>query len=160
MSQDAKPNTDLVVPRHVDPENPDPQRVASAPYNFVPLPDGIVAARSAPCKLPDHDKCDGKSGYFDVKLTTRSPLFVRAPLNSKEARLGDDDKAQKEAVFRKKVKNIPDFFYVDPGTKAPRIPGSSLRGMLSSLVEIISHSVPRFVTDERMFYRILKPVSV
>lgn len=158
MSREAKPDTEFVVPRHVDPESK--ERVASAPYNFVPLPDAIIAARSSAADLPDHDKDDGKSGYFDVKLTTRSPLYIRAPLDSDDARIADADKTQKGVPFCMKVKNIPDFFFIDHATKAPRIPGSSLRGMLSTLVEAISHSVPRFVTQEQMFYRILKPVSV
>lgn len=168
------------------------QRVASAPYNFVPLPDKVVAilsgdelrrcgeeaaasaanedeasrlAREARRKLiderlPSHDAliAGRYSGYFDVTLTTLTPLFIRGPIPLDEferQERGADikDKQERQTPFIQHVKNRPEFFYVDPETKRPVIPGSSLRGMLRSLVEIIAYSKVQWVTKKRLFCR-------
>ena len=66
-------------PEHQNPTNW--ERIASAPYNFVPLPEKIIPAVHNADELPDHDKYyQGRlSGYFDVTLTTRSALYIRCP---------------------------------------------------------------------------------
>jgi CRISPR-associated protein (TIGR03986 family) len=112
------------------------RKTAHAPYNFVPLPAQVVAAES----IPDHDQyhADRHTGYFDVKLTTETPLYIRGMLT------------EREAAAREQHKNKPDFFQV--GGK-PIIPGSSLRGMIRSLVEIISFSKIQPVTDRKLIYR-------
>ncbi len=110
---------------------------AHAPYNFVPLPDQIVAAKS----IPDHDQyhADRHTGYFDVKLTTETPLYIRGMLT------------EREAATREQHKNKPDFFQV--GGK-PIIPGSSLRGMIRSLVEIIAFGKMTRISDKpKIFFR-------
>ncbi len=124
-------------------ENPshDNDPVASAPYNFVPLAanDVVVKAADTPRKLPPHDKYDASrhTGYFDAMLTTRSPLYVRCALG-RDAQGSNEEKAK---FFHKRSGNVP------------VIPGSSLRGMLRSIVEIASYGKFNRVTDRRLFYR-------
>ena len=52
----------------------------------------------------------------------------------------------------KRRKQNPDFF--SPGG-IPRIPGSSLRGMIRNLVEIVSYSKMEFAEDKNLFYRFI-----
>lgn len=109
---------------------------AHAPYNFVPLPERVIEAELP----PDHDRyhADRCTGYFEVTLTTETPLFIRGMLTELEA-------AQKE-----QHRNKPDFFQVQG---KPVIPGPSLRGMIRSLVEIISFSKLQPITDRLLIYR-------
>ena len=64
------------IPQHKNPTVP--LDTACAPYNFVPLPEMVVCAADAEHSLPDHDRYypapDRLTGYFEVTLTTRSPL--------------------------------------------------------------------------------------
>ncbi len=114
---------------------PDARGTARAPYNFVPLPGKVVPAE----ELPDQD-CyhQGRhSGYFTVTLTTETLLYIRGMLTDKEA----------EAQER----NKPDFFERDG---KPVIPGSSLRGMLRSLVEIVAFGkMARVSSKPKIFFR-------
>jgi len=122
--------------------NPSAQRTASAPYNFVPLPEKVIPAVHNAVELPDHDKYyQGRhSGYFDVTLTARSPLYIRGPLSAK------DLSRQEE------LKNKPEFFHTG-NEHEPVIPGSSLRGMLRGLLEIVSYSKVQWVTEKQLFFR-------
>lgn len=112
-----------------------PPQTARAPYNFVPLPKQVVEAEA----LPDHDKYDNLSGYFEVTLTTETPLYIRGMLTEKEARESE------------KHKNKCNFFaYSDQ----PVIPGSSLRGMLRNLVEIVTFGKITQVSNKpKIFFR-------
>lgn len=133
--------------RHVNPT----EQVARAPYNFVPLPDSVVTVALNDLPSQDHYDPDRHTGYIDCTLTTESPVYVRCPFTLEEYR-----RAQKatedDLPWRQRAKNIPDFFYTDPA-KTPRIPGSSLRGMLRALVEIVGYGKMEAVTDNRLVYR-------
>ncbi len=114
---------------------------ARAPYNFVPLPtDKKGEYNPLPGKTADHDRYDDKrhTGYFYVTLETITPLFVRGMLTSEEVQAG------------KEAKDHPGCFMVNG---KPVIPGSSLRGMIRSLVEIITFGKMHFVADALMLYR-------
>lgn len=135
--------------------NPEPRQDAHAPYNFVPLPERAVDVReqwgdkptwteeTLDQALPSHnvflsDRCHG---YFDVTLTTESPLYIRGMLTRDEAE-------NKEAN-----RNKPDFFHKGDAN-SPIIPGSTLRGMIRSLVEIVTWSKLTRVSDSpKIFYR-------
>lgn len=141
----------MSLPEH---ENPRPERAASAPYNFVPLPEAVVKVVNGANDLPDHDRyyADRHTGHFEVTLTTKSPLYVRCPLPLSEF-LRQERQEDKDEPFRSQVKNSPHFFYTrDPNQ--PVIPGSSLRGMLRNLLEIVSYGKVEGVTDlPKIFYR-------
>lgn len=143
----------LRLPTHRNPRSAD--RAASAPYNFVPLPERVVPAVNDASELPGHDRYDTRSyrhsGHFDVELTTRSPLYVRCALERE--RFDQSGSAEdSQAGFRDQVKNAPDFFYT-ASRDVPVIPGSSLRGMLRAQVEIVSYGKVSPVTDQKLFYR-------
>lgn len=128
------------LPKH---QNPKPEYAAKAPYNFVPLPDQIITVD--PASLPDQDRyhADRHTGQIACRLTTASPLYVRAALEWDEFVASQNGK---------EVKNKPEFFYTADRLR-PAIPGSSLRGMLRGLVEIASYSKVQDVTDRRLVYR-------
>ena len=147
-------------PKHV---NPPIDRMASAPYNFIPLPEKVVPAVNGVLDLPGHDKYEeGKhTGYFEVSLMTRSPLYIRCPLKvedflrqEKAIKSKSEEKDdEKKLSFREEVKNIPHFFYTKDPSK-PVIPGSSLRGMLRTLLEIVSYGkIVKVGRQDKIFYR-------
>ncbi|MCC2693899.1 TIGR03986 family CRISPR-associated RAMP protein [Nodularia sp. LEGE 04288] len=128
-------------PKHISkvPDN----RKAIAPYNFVELPEKIVEL--APDSLPKENRyCDFRNtGRIECTLTTESPLYIRCGLTKEEFNCGAESK------------DLPDFFYTNPLKKytKPVIPGSSLRGMLRNLVEIVSFSKIDKLTKNNLVYR-------
>jgi CRISPR-associated protein (TIGR03986 family) len=142
----------MTLPKH---KNPSKTRTASAPYNFVPLPEKVIPAVQNADELPDHDRYDTSlhTGYFNVTLTTRSPLYVRCPFTL-ENFLCQERGGDQNLPFRQQVRNTPEFFYTrNPGE--PVIPGSSLRGMLRNLLEIVSYGKlsRQRVADRKLIYR-------
>lgn len=141
--------------KHSNPTRPrtyrDRERVehqvrAHAPYNFVSLPEDVVQAQP-PLNLNTFK--DGLSGTIHCKLTTKSPTYIRGMLQLSDyktlrektpAELTEDDKNNMTPYFHK------------TGPLSPCIPGSSLRGMLRSLVEIISYSRVRWIADDQAFF--------
>lgn len=144
------------------------ERAATASYNFVPLPERVVLAVPDAGNLPPHDTYAvpgyPHTGYFDVTLTTRSPLYVRGMLSVTARAAGQDvsewetAEAQKgtaavQGGFRALMKNKPEFFAPqDPSH--PVLPGSSLRGMLRGVLEIASYGkVDRVSARTNVYYR-------
>lgn len=96
-------------------QQPPPQPpTPTAPYNFVPFP---PEARPAPDGVPSSDRYHAGrfTGVIEIKLETLTPLFI-----------GGTERNGERA------------FFAPAGS--PRIPGSSLRGMVRSLVETLSES--------------------
>lgn len=131
-------------PEHVNPEYNN--RVAVAPYNFVPLPEEIKVANKPPQQ--DRYTADLLTGKFTCTLTAASPLYVRAAQTMEQYQQGDKEK-EKPA----------DFFYGEEKDKL-LIPGSSLRGMLRNMVEIVSASRLAPVTGRPLFFRTLDDTSL
>jgi CRISPR-associated protein (TIGR03986 family) len=160
-------------------EHPKFERQAHAPYNFVPLPARVLTVLSQEeivntssldalneivnARLPAHNTAttaEQFTGYFEVILETFAPLYVRGPMtteqfkfNSAKQYANGEDIKENKVEFRRLAKNLPEFFFTQDKVK-PVIPGSSLRGMLRSLVEVITYS--KFVAvskTPRMFYR-------
>ncbi len=126
-----------MFPKHIAcvPES----RKALAPYNFVELPDQVVQAQP----IPDGDRYhpDRYTGKIECILTTESPLYIRCGLTLDEFKQG------------KEAKDLPDFFYIFDKLK-PVIPGSSIRGMLRTLVEIVSFGkIDRVSSKQKFFFR-------
>ncbi|MCL4424049.1 MAG: TIGR03986 family CRISPR-associated RAMP protein [Firmicutes bacterium] len=146
------------LPVHRNPTRAD--RRANAPYNFIPLPETIVRAAVSPEEdLPDHDRfhADRHTGYLDVLLTTKSPLFIRGPVTVSDYHRMQEDDGNKP--FREQIKNRPDFFFTQD-SQQPVIPGSSLRGMLRSLLEIVSYGKMKWVTGKHLFFRTVDSTTV
>jgi len=121
---------------------------AHAPYNFIPLPDQVDRAVDNAQDLPAHNVYGAgdykRSGYFDVMLTTESPLYIRGMLSETEAVRGDKNKAS--------------FFAWK--SNQPIVPGSSLRGMLRHMLEIVSWGKLDRVSEQRLFYRSVDNTSL
>lgn len=124
--------------------------MAHAPYNFIPLNDTVVPGQD----LPNYDVYHSESGssrgednysgryngYIECQLETATPLYIR-------------DTYTKEEVIKKEENNQDNSDFFSPGG-AVRIPGSSLRGMIRTLVEIMSWGkFDIFDKDSRLFYR-------
>lgn len=133
----------MSFPKH---KNPSKGRHATAPYNFVALADEIVH------EIPrvDHDiyHVDRYTGVLHCTLKTETPLYTRAALEPAESKK------------KMQAKEKADFFYVDPETKRPVIPGSGIRGALRTLMEIITYSKPQPVTDRQLFFRTLDDSAI
>lgn len=139
------------LPVHNNPS--ERERRSHAPYNFVQLTGDVLNAVESPRELPSHDAfhADLYSGFFDVKMTTKTPIFIRGLLTEEEFEQGENVN-EKDKPFRKMVKNKPDFFHLGNPDK-PIIPGSSLRGMIRSVFEIVTLSKMDFVDDRKLIFR-------
>jgi CRISPR/Cas system CSM-associated protein Csm3 (group 7 of RAMP superfamily) len=116
---------------------------SKAPYNFIPLNEKVVPAE----EIPEFDRYYTENrftGYIDIEIKTLTSLYIRDTLTEEEYK----QKLEKEK--RDETYINPDFF--SPGG-LPRIPGSSLRGMIRTLVEIMSFGKFMFFDDARLYYR-------
>lgn len=120
-------------------------RVGRAPYNFVPPPTDPMYV---PKPVGLHDRyavdSDGNellSGYLDLTLTAKSPFYVRG--------MWGLAKFEKE---RKEIKDQSRPYEISHDRL--RLPGSSMRGMIRTLVEILAEApLEPINADLRMFYR-------
>lgn len=106
------------------------QRRARAPYNFVPLPPQALPAPAIP---PDAGVYweDRLTGEVNLTIRALTPLFV----GHKTGRVDYD----------------PGFF--QPPGRPETIPGSTLRGMTRTLVEIVSAGKLQWTSDRRLYSR-------
>lgn len=111
---------------------------AKAPYNFIPLNDKVVEAETRPDFDTYHS--NRNTGYIELEIETKTPIYIRDSLTKEEA-----EKIEKKEDFINS-----DFF--SPAGKL-RIPGSSLRGMTRTMVEIVSWGKFGFYDNKRLFYR-------
>ena len=135
----------MSLPQHQNPT--DEKDAALAPYNFVPLPEQVVAVQPTVDHSRYYPQPECYTGLIHCTLTTASPLYTRAALERVEY---DDFKESKDKT---------EAFYVDPVTKDPVIPGSSLRGMVRTLVEIASFGKLDAVGETPLVYRAVGDVT-
>jgi CRISPR/Cas system CSM-associated protein Csm3 (group 7 of RAMP superfamily) len=114
----------------------DPDYSAKAPYNFVPLNETLVGGEK-PVDFSTYHQTR-LTGYIQCELETLTPLYIRDTLN------------ENEVANNLESNKHPDFF--SPGGKC-RIPGSSLRGMVRNLVEIMGWGKFISFQDKLLFYR-------
>jgi len=134
-------------PKHHNPKQE--RRRAHAPYNFVPLPEEVVTVDKD--SILAQDKYAGNSGYIECSLTTMSPLYTRCAMTPNFFREHGDtpfhDLTPDQKVERAQFFHLKDERY-------PLIPGSSLRGMVRALVEIVGYGKMLWVTnDNKITYR-------
>lgn len=141
------------MPRHVNPVKSD--RTSTAPYNFVPLPEKVLAVdigilvdgtRIKPWERHDEYVHGTFSGWIDLELQTLTPLYIRA------ARRRDGEWDDRQSRLR------PEPYAAIDGR--PVIPGSSLRGAMRTLVEILSFAKIRPVSRARPFFRDISPSRI
>jgi CRISPR-associated protein (TIGR03986 family) len=123
-------------------------RKAKAPYNFVPLNDVAVPSDS---RIPDfsfyHIAEDDKkhTGYIEISAQTLTPIFIRGLLSKEDyLRLGELEKEikrlsgeQKKQKLNEKNELLKKFFATE--NNKPIIPGSTIRGLIRNMVEIVSY---------------------
>lgn len=152
MSAPTPPN-EPILPRHADPQNE--QRLSFKrdnwvyPYNFVPLPDAVMPAPllgegTAPWQKHDVYVPGLHSGWIDLTIHSETPLYVRCAPSAEHA----DDEKPRTNRHRQEF-----FHHGDP--QRPVLPGSSLRGMIRSLVEVLAHAklTCGLFSDRRLIYR-------
>lgn len=100
---------------------------ATAPYNFVPASETVLFPSWADRVSHDVPFRDGLCGHLDLEITTHTPLFIR----------GHDREGP--------------FFQTPDGN--PALPGTSLRGMLRTVVQIASFGKLGPVNDRRLSMR-------
>ena len=117
-----------------------------SPYNFVPLSDQVFFPEWWEQASMDVPFSDGISGTLKLKVTAKTPIYIR------------NGGAHPEGKARLEDKDYIDFFRVHPGGPYA-IPGTSLKGMLRAVLEIASFgkivgskSAPR-VSDHRYAVR-------
>lgn len=149
-------STKIRLSKQINPSNA--RDTAVAPYNFVPLNDELVSVD--PKWLPPHNVYDeGKlhSGTISCALTTVSPVYIRAPLDPEQFKDLESNE-DKRRLYTERLRNRPDFFYTDP-LRTPRIPGSSLRGMVRTMVEIIGHGKFESGAKEPLVFRSIGDIT-
>jgi CRISPR-associated protein (TIGR03986 family) len=89
-----------------------------APYNFVPLSEKVFYPPWAEDVSHDIPFSDGESGEIEITITAKSPIFIRDHKNPEEF-----------------------CHYIDKdGNKHYYIPGTSVKGMVRNVLEIMSFS--------------------
>ena len=137
--------------RHIQNEN----RRAVAPYNFVELPEKVILSEPEGLKLHNQYSPDRHTGEISCTLTTSSPLYIRGGFTPDDfTQFGEESSSidKLERLNTEQRKRRADFFAY-PQNRRPVIPGSSLRGMLRSLIEIISYGKIDKVSDTNLVYR-------
>lgn len=133
-----------MIPRHQDPKRDD--RRANAPFNFVPLPDAVFypQAEGSSSALADYSCFDMQryTGTIDLEITTETPLYIRCGI---PAELSDACEDRCHPAWRN--------FFHRGNPDQPVIPGSSLRGMTRSLVEVLSFGKMQWFTNKRLIFR-------
>ncbi len=109
-----------------------------APYNFVPLEDKVFFPEWQNRISQDIPFSDGVSGRIDIKIEAKTPIFVRngqAQLTEQEKKNGGDDSFSHTSDNR--------YF----------IPGTSIKGELRNVLEILSFGKMTQVQDARFGIR-------
>ena len=132
---------------------------ARAPYNFVPLPSKVVPAPEPLAhdrfhELDPRDPDKKKkilTGYIDCELEACSPVYVRGMMT----RELHEALSEKDELTVEEKKLIAPFFSKNGATAEgfpqPTIPGSTLRGMIRSLIEVVAHGRMRWVAKQPTF---------
>ena len=109
----------------------------TAPYNFVPLNKKVFYPPWAEDISHDIPFSDGESGEIEITIEAKSPIFIRDHKNPEE--------------FCNFINNN--------GAKEFYIPGSSLKGVIRSIMEIMSFAKLNFFDDKRFSVRDMTPTK-
>ena len=134
----------MAIPLHAN--QMEQERKAFAPYNFVPLPNTIRFVENPPSQGYYDEKL--LSGKVSCVLTNSTPIYVRAAQTLEEYK-------------EEKVSSEPFYYGVSDNQEDKLlIPGSSIRGMLRTLVEVVSYSRITPISDKQLFYRSVENTSM
>lgn len=122
----------------------DAARAGRAPYNFVPLPNEVRWLEEGKEEkvderppAADRYRAELFSGVIDLRLTALTDFYVRGMWPLAEYR-------------SRNIKEQPEPFQVNGKL---RLPGSSIRGMVRNLVEILSNAPLAAINDSQLFFR-------
>lgn len=132
-----------------------------APYNFVSLPEMMVEA-TLPLPSESYYSPDCFTGSIEVEIETCSPTYIRGMITpdqyekigiKKAEDLDDEDKRIRAPFYSSSTKIVE-------GYPEPVIPGSSLRGLVRTIVEVIGYGRMRWVSATPTFtYRAMAAES-
>ncbi len=107
--------------------------VVKSPYNFVPAPKESEVFKPDWAHQVSHDIpfSDGESGEIEIKITAETPIFIR------NGHLKDAEE------------NEFSYYLDQEGNKRYFIPGSSLKGMIRNVLEILTRSRMKQMDDVR-----------
>lgn len=152
-----------MAPKHKNPKGK--ERTAVAPYNFIPVADPVITFPDGdprnPLAVDQGQYHVGRwTGWMDVTLTTKSPIYVRGTLSPTdfEEKERQDASTKDNTPHLAKIRNRAEFFNTGDANE-PIIPGSSLRGMIRSVVEILGHGKMKPVMDSPLIYRAVGDTS-
>lgn len=115
-------------------------------YNFVPAPNEDQVYKPEWANQVSHDVpfSDGESGEIELKIRAETPIFIRNG-HSKDSETNEFS-----------------HYFDNEGKKHFFIPGSSLKGLFRSVLEIMSFSRlnPNLVNDDRYSFRDLTQNSL
>lgn len=111
-----------------------------APYNFVPVAEQVVFPAWGPFISQDIPFEDAQSGTINVTLTAHSPIFVRQghPRPKKDEERPRQGNSAREFTFSK----FDEHYF---------IPGSSIRGMIRNVLEIMTFSKMTGKVDDNRY---------
>lgn len=114
---------------------PDNFKKITAPYNFVPLSGWVFQPKWASQVSHDLPFSEGLSGSLDIEITAEKPILVG----------GKQIKATAKDPGEVHFFQLPNNDYA--------IPGTSIKGMIRSVLEIASFGKMQFVDDRRLSIR-------
>jgi CRISPR-associated protein (TIGR03986 family) len=132
-------------PRRISAEVGNAQRAGRAPYNFVPLTETKWKAVSRP-PLHDAFAAGTHSGMIEIDLKAMTDFYLRGMWPIDQFISAKEDKPVQRDPFQVHGKL--------------RLPGTSLRGLLRTLVEIMSGSpMDDFINNSQLFFRTVASVD-
>lgn len=148
-----------MAPKHKSPT--DRRRTARAPYNFVSMPDKVLAFDADMLTVNQSQyHGDRLTGWIDLTMTTKSPMFVRGPLTPKQHEKAEkqDKGGTDKTPHLDKERNRPEFFH-HGNPENPVIPGSSIRGMIRTICEVLAHGQFGPVSKNAVVFRAVGDTS-
>lgn len=103
-----------------------------APFNFIPLSEQVFYPEWANQISHDVPFSDGKSGILTIKITAKSPIFVRNGYTKEDA--------EKQNDIYTSFSNIDNRYF---------LPGTSLKGVIRNTMEILSFGKLSQVSSKR-----------
>ncbi len=119
----------------------------NSPYNFIPAPKEEEVYKPFWAEEVSHDIPfqDGESGEIELKITAETPIFIRNGHSKLDKEIFEKYKAgkilQPSDSERESINRYLDFSNVEcNGKKQYFIPATSMKGMIRSVLEIMSFS--------------------
>ncbi len=133
---------------------------ATAPYNFVPYTGHVVSPDRRDIDFSRYDSTK-LTGYIEVNIENKTPLYIRRTMTQSELiTLADIENSGDDVLRRKREFLWTISKHYAPGNGLFKIPGSSIRGMLRSMVNMISYGKLSQIDDKYLYFRAFKDSSL